>query len=61
MQKKIRDYTLAKVPFIVLAGERDAAAGTVSFRYRNGEQQNDVPLEDALALILEAVESKRQV
>jgi threonyl-tRNA synthetase len=61
MQKKIRDHTLAKVPFIVLAGERDAAAGTVSFRYRNGEQQNDVPLEDALALILEAVESKRQV
>ena len=61
MQKKIRDHTLAKVPFIVLAGERDAAAGTVGFRYRNGEQQNDVPLEDALALILEAIDLKKQV
>ena len=61
MQKKIRDHTLAKVPFILLAGARDADAGTVSFRYRDGSQENDVPLDKAKELILSAIKEKRQV
>jgi len=61
MQKKIRDHTLAKVPFILLAGGRDAENGTFSFRYRDGSQENDLSKEQALRLILDAIESKTQV
>ena len=61
MQKKIRDHTLAKVPFILLAGGRDAENGTFSFRYRDGSQENDLSKEQALGLILDSIESKSQV
>jgi threonyl-tRNA synthetase len=61
MQKKIRDHTMMKVPFILLAGARDAEASTVSFRFRDGSQQNDVPLAEAKALILDAISQKKQV
>lgn len=61
MQKKIRDHTLAKVPFILLAGGRDAENGTFSFRYRDGSQENDLSKEQALSLILDSIESKTQV
>jgi threonyl-tRNA synthetase len=61
MQKKIRDHTMMKVPFILLAGGRDAEASTVSFRFRDGSQQNDVPLAQAKALILDAINQKKQV
>lgn len=61
MQKKIRDHTLDRVPFIVLAGERDSSAKTVSFRYRSGEQVNDVDLDEAKRIILEAIFERRQV
>ncbi|MEL0237233.1 MAG: His/Gly/Thr/Pro-type tRNA ligase C-terminal domain-containing protein, partial [Aquiluna sp.] len=59
--KKIRDHTLDKVPFIVIAGERDKTAGTVSFRYRNGNQVNDVPIEKAIAEIKQAIAERKQV
>jgi threonyl-tRNA synthetase len=61
MQKKIRDHTLSRVPFILIAGARDVEAGTVSFRYRDGRQENDISIEDAKTLILEAIEQKTQV
>jgi threonyl-tRNA synthetase len=61
MQKKIRDHTLAKVPFILLAGGRDVENGTFSFRYRDGSQENDLTKEQALKIILDAIESKTQV
>jgi threonyl-tRNA synthetase len=61
MQKKIRDHTLAKVPFILLAGERDVAQNTVSFRYRSGEQENDIPLGKAIEMIAAAIRDKKQV
>jgi threonyl-tRNA synthetase len=61
MQKKIRDHTLAKVPFILLAGGRDVENGTFSFRYRDGSQENDLSKEQALKLILDSIESKTQV
>jgi threonyl-tRNA synthetase len=61
MQKKIRDHTLARVPFILLAGGRDVENGTFSFRYRDGSQENDLTKQQAFELILNAIESKTQV
>ncbi len=61
MQKKIRDHTMSKVPFILLAGERDVSAKTVSFRYRDGRQENDISLARAKEMILEAIAEKKQV
>ena len=51
MQKKIRTHTMAKVPFMLLVGARDAEAGAVSFRFRDGTQRNGVPVADAVGLI----------
>ncbi len=47
MQKKIRNAQKQKIPFMLLAGDDDVAAGAVSFRYRNGAQKNGVPIDDA--------------
>jgi threonyl-tRNA synthetase len=61
MQKKIRNAQRQKVPYMLLAGDSDVAAGAVSFRYRNGEQKNQVPVQDAVAEIVTAVERRAQV
>ncbi|MGI8577580.1 MAG: threonine--tRNA ligase [Nocardioidaceae bacterium] len=61
MQKKIRNAQLQKVPFMLIAGDRDVDEGAVSFRYRNGEQDNGVPIEEAIGRIVEAVERRVQV
>ena len=59
--KKIRNASKAKVPFVLIAGEDDRSAGAVSFRYRSGEQKNGVPVEEAIAEVLEAVRTRAQV
>jgi len=59
--KKIRTHTKSKVPFQLIAGEEDRAAGAVSFRYRDGSQENGVPVADAIAKIVESIETKAQV
>ena len=51
MQKKIRTHTLAKVPFLLLAGARHAEAGAVSFRFRDGSQRNGGPVDEAVAAL----------
>jgi len=61
MPKKIRTHTKAKVPFQLIAGEDDRAAGAVSFRYRDGSQENGVPIDEAVAKIVAAIETKAQV
>ncbi|GAA2992638.1 threonine--tRNA ligase [Kitasatospora albolonga] len=61
MQKKIRTAQKSKVPFMLIAGNDDVEAGAVSFRYRNGEQKNGVPVAEAVAEIVEAVRSRVQV
>jgi threonyl-tRNA synthetase len=58
MQKKIRNHTLQKVPYIVIAGEEDRANNAVSFRFRNGDQENGIPVDDAIARILGAIASR---
>jgi threonyl-tRNA synthetase len=61
MQKKIRTAQRQKVPYMLLAGDDDIAAGAVSFRYRSGEQRNGVPVDEAVAEIVAAVEQRTQV
>ena len=61
MQKKIRNAQKQKIPFMLLAGDDDVAAGAVSFRYRSGAQKNGVPVADAVDEIVAAVESRAQV
>jgi len=51
MQKKIRNHTQAKVPFMLLAGAADVENNAVSFRFRDGTQINGVPVHDAVAAI----------
>jgi threonyl-tRNA synthetase len=61
MQKKIRNAQLQKVPFMMIAGDDDVAAGAVSFRYRDGHQDNGVPVEEAIARVAQAVADRVQV
>jgi threonyl-tRNA synthetase len=61
MQKKVRNAQMQKIPYMLIAGEEDQKAGAVSFRYRNGEQKNGVPLADAIAEIAASVASRMQV
>ncbi|MDX8053405.1 threonine--tRNA ligase [Lentzea sp. BCCO 10_0798] len=55
MQKKIRNHTMQKVPFMLLAGAKDVEANAVSFRFRDGTQINGVPVERAVEQIVEWV------
>jgi threonyl-tRNA synthetase len=59
--KKIRTAQKSKVPFMLIAGEDDRSAGAVSFRYRDGSQQNGVPIGEAVSKIVQAIESRSQV
>jgi len=61
MQKKIRNAQLSKVPFMIIAGDNDVEAGAVSFRYRDGHQDNGVPIEEAIDRVTAAVQSHEQV
>ncbi|GAA1079465.1 threonine--tRNA ligase [Nocardiopsis metallicus] len=59
MQKKIRNAQKQKVPFMLLAGDEDISKNAVSFRYRDGSQNNGVPVEEAVAEIVAAVRERR--
>ena len=59
--KKIRNASKSKVPYILIAGGEDQAADTISFRYRDGSQENGVAIEDAIAKVRAAIEAKAQV
>src|SRR5680860_1030799 len=61
MQKKIRNAQLQKVPFMLIAGDQDAAAAAISIRYRNGDQDNGVSVDDAISRVVDAVERRIQV
>ncbi len=61
MQKKIRNAQKQKVPYMLIVGDEDMAAGAVSFRYRDGTQKNGVSIDDAVAEILDAISNRVQV
>jgi threonyl-tRNA synthetase len=61
MQKKIRNAQTRKVPFMLIAGEQDASAGRVSFRYRDGTQDNGIAIDDAIERVLDAIRTRTQV
>jgi threonyl-tRNA synthetase len=61
MQKKIRNAQLQKVPFMMIAGKDDIEAGAVSFRYRDGRQDNGVPIDEAIQRVVSAVGTREQV
>ena len=61
MQKKILNHTKAKVPFMLIAGGQDRDSGAVSFRFRDGSQENGIPVADAIERIITAIETKAQV
>jgi len=61
MPKKIRNHTKAKVPFQLIAGDEDVAKGAVSFRFRDGTQDNGVPVDEAVSRIVTAVRTRAQV
>ena len=61
MQKKVRNAQMQKIPYMLIVGEEDMNAGAVSFRYRNGDQKNGVPIADAISEILATISERRQV
>ena len=61
MQNKVRNAQMNKIPFMVIAGEEDQNAGAISFRYRNGEQKNGIPVAEAIAEIKKIVSERTQV
>ena len=61
MQKKVRNAQVQKIPFMVIAGAEDMDNGAVSFRYRNGEQKNGIPIALAIAEIKASVTNRTQV
>jgi threonyl-tRNA synthetase len=61
MQKKVRNAQMQKVPYMLIAGEEDMNSGAVSFRYRNGDQKNGIPIAQAIEEILETISTRKQV
>lgn len=61
MQKKIRNQQKLKVPFMIIVGDEDMAAGTVSFRYRDGSQENGIAKDEAMAKLVQVVQDRVQV
>jgi threonyl-tRNA synthetase len=59
MQKKIRNAQKQKVPFMLIAGADDIAAGAVSFRFRDGSQDNGIPVAEAIERIVTEVRERR--
>ncbi len=56
--KKIRTASKDKIPFVLIAGGEDAEAGAVSFRFRDGSQDNQIPVDQAVERILTAIRTK---
>jgi threonyl-tRNA synthetase len=61
MQKKIRNAQLEKIPYMMIIGEEDQAAGTVSFRYRNGDQKNGIQISAAISEVMAAIKNRSQI
>ncbi|MDR3107271.1 MAG: threonine--tRNA ligase [Bifidobacteriaceae bacterium] len=56
--KKIRTAAKDKIPFVLIAGGEDTAQGAVSFRLRDGSQDNGIPVKDAIERIVAVIERR---
>ena len=56
--KKIRNASKEKIPFTLIAGGEDQEANAVSFRYRDGSQDNQVPVDEAIERIVKHVRER---
>jgi threonyl-tRNA synthetase len=61
MPKKIRTHTKQKVPFLLIVGDDDVAKGAVSFRFRDGSQDNGIGVDEAIDRIVTAIRTRAQV
>jgi len=61
MQKKIRTAASQKIPFMLIAGDEDVAANAVSFRFRDGTQENGISVPVAISQIAEIVKARKQL
>jgi threonyl-tRNA synthetase len=61
MQKKIVKAQHDKVPYMLIAGDKDISAGAVSFRYRSGQERRGVPVDEALSEILDTIATRSQL
>ena len=61
MQKKVRNAQVEKIPYMIIAGEEDKNKAAISFRYRNGEQKNGVPIKAAIEEILKTIQNREQI
>ena len=61
MQKKVRNAQMEKIPYMIIAGEEDKNKAAISFRYRNGEQKNGVPIKGAIEEILKTIQNREQI
>ena len=59
--KKIREATLEKIPYMLVVGDRDMEAGTVSVRTRRGEDLGAMPLDEFAAVLREVVDEKQKI
>jgi len=56
--KKIRDAELAKVPYMLIVGEKEAESNTVSVRKHGLGDQGSMKLEDFITMFAQAVEKE---
>jgi threonyl-tRNA synthetase len=59
MQKKIRNATLMKIPYMVILGDKELESGRVTVRHRNGKDLGAMPVEQLVDLLKRQVESRR--
>ena len=59
--KKIREATLEKIPYMLVVGDRDMEAGTVSVRTRRGEDLGAMPLDEFAAVLRKVVDEKQKI
>ena len=58
--KKIREAQLEKIPYMLVVGDRDMEAGTVSVRHRSEGDLGAMSLEAFSAMLRQAVDSKER-
>ena len=58
LQYKIREAQAEKVPYMLVVGDNEAAAGTVSVRQHSGEKRDALPLDELIAELVDLTARK---